>query len=107
MNLFQCCWILDHINILFTCLEIRPQFVYSLQMQEKITLLQKEQEEEEEEDEANHSILVEELQHCSPDKVYTYIITHDTLHAATLKLVLTLSQRFVRQFNHLNRARLD
>ena len=38
-------------------------------MQEKNTLLQKEQVEEEEKDEGNHSIVIEELQHCSPDKV--------------------------------------
>ena len=42
-------------------------------MQEKITLLQKEQVEEEEEDEAIHGILIEELQHCSPDKVQLHV----------------------------------
>lgn len=41
-----------------------------LQMQEKITLLKNDREEEEEdEDDANQSILVEKLQHCSPEKV--------------------------------------
>ena len=94
----------------------------SLQMQEKITLLQKDRESEE--DEEDQSILVEELQHCSPDKVGSILrVTHSYMYVLVLILIkpcdqsagalilpfspsLPIFYRSVRQYNHLNKASL-
>ena len=83
------------INILFTFLELQQKFVYSLQMHENITLLQWNKKRRKR-IRQNCSVLVDELQNCSPH------IRYSSWYATCshLKHVLALSQWFVRQFNH-------